>query len=58
VTDPDDRTFAALAHAAGAILISNDDDLLRHRDRLGVTVLTPSAFWQCWQRQNPEQGPP
>jgi putative PIN family toxin of toxin-antitoxin system len=50
VTDPDDRKFAALAHAAGAVLISNDDDLMRHRDRLEVTVLTPSAFWQYRQR--------
>jgi predicted nucleic acid-binding protein len=41
IPDPDDRKFAALAHAAGAILISNDDHLLRHRDRLDLTVLTP-----------------
>jgi predicted nucleic acid-binding protein len=52
VTDPDDRKFAALAHAAGATLISSDDHLLRHRDRLEVTVLTPSAFWRDWQRSN------
>jgi putative PIN family toxin of toxin-antitoxin system len=58
VTDPDDRKFAALAHAAGAALISNDDDLLRHRDRLGhcqvngdlrkieVASGTRVAFWR------------
>lgn len=28
IPDPDDRKFAALAHAAGAILISNDEHLL------------------------------
>src|SRR5690349_8009401 len=29
VKDPDDRKFAALASAAGAILISNDEHLLK-----------------------------
>ena len=46
IPDADDRKFAALAHAAGATLISNDDHLLRHRDREGLTVLTPGAFWK------------
>jgi uncharacterized protein len=44
VPDPDDRKFAALAHAAGAVLISSDEHLLRHRDRVPLTVLTPAAF--------------
>ncbi|HEU4642486.1 MAG TPA: PIN domain-containing protein [Gemmatimonadaceae bacterium] len=44
VPDPEDRKFAALAHAAGAILVSNDEHLLSHRDRLDVRVLTPAAF--------------
>ncbi|MDX1650035.1 MAG: PIN domain-containing protein [Myxococcota bacterium] len=44
VPDPDDRAFAALADAAGAVLISNDDDLLGVRERLGVTVMTPEEF--------------
>jgi predicted nucleic acid-binding protein len=56
VIDPDDRKFAALAHAAAATLISNDDHLLRHRDRLEVTVLTPSEFWQRQRRSNPPEG--
>lgn len=50
IPDPDDRKFAALAHAAHAILISNDDHLLQARDRMEVTVLTPREFWQ---RQQP-----
>ncbi len=46
IPDPDDRKFAALAHAAGAILISNDEHLLRYRDEMDVVVLTPSAYWK------------
>jgi len=49
VPDPDDRKFAALAHAAGAVLISNDEHLLGVRDRLGVTVLTPGDYWRRCQ---------
>lgn len=41
IEDPDDRKFAALAAAAGAVLVSNDDHLLSQRDRLEVEVLTP-----------------
>ena len=53
IPDPDDRKFAALAHAAGAVLISNDEHLLGHRDLPGLTALTPSEFWQR-QRRMPE----
>jgi putative PIN family toxin of toxin-antitoxin system len=56
IPDPDDRKFAALAHAAGAILISNDKHLLRYRGRMDLTVLTPSAFWKRQQRTNKAQG--
>lgn len=28
------------------------DALLRHRDRLAPTVLTPGAFWKCRQRSS------
>jgi predicted nucleic acid-binding protein len=45
VPDPDDRKFAALAHAVGAILVSRDEHLLQRREHLGVTVLTPQEFW-------------
>jgi uncharacterized protein len=40
VADPDDRKFAALAAASGAVLVSNDDHLLSVRDRLELKVLT------------------
>jgi predicted nucleic acid-binding protein len=43
IPDPDDRKFAALAHAAGAVLISSDEHLLG-RGRAGLTVLTPQVF--------------
>ena len=56
VPDPDDRKFAALAHAAGAIVITNDDHLLRYTDREGLTVLTPGAFWKRRQGSDPFQG--
>jgi predicted nucleic acid-binding protein len=45
IGDPDDRKFAALAAAAEAVLVSNDDDLLSVRDDLNITVLTPSEMW-------------
>lgn len=41
VPDPDDRKFAALASAAGAVLITNDDHLLSSRGRAGFQILTP-----------------
>jgi predicted nucleic acid-binding protein len=50
VPDPDDRKFAALAHAAGATLISNDAHLLSCRDRLPIIVLTAGAFWEMLGR--------
>ncbi len=46
VPDPDDRKFAALAHASGAVLVSNDEHLLGGRDQLDLTVLTPGEFWR------------
>ena len=56
VKDPDDRKFAALAHAAGATLISNDDHLLSCRDLLPVTVLTADAFWEMLRRSRTASG--
>ena len=44
IPDPDDRKFAALAHAAGAILVSLDDDLLADPHRIAILVLTPSQL--------------
>jgi predicted nucleic acid-binding protein len=44
IQDPDDRKFAALAEAAGVVLITNDDHLLSSRARSGLTILTPVEF--------------
>jgi len=44
VADPDDRKFAALAYAAGATLITQDDDLLSIRSNVRVPILTPREF--------------
>jgi predicted nucleic acid-binding protein len=55
IEDPDDRKFAALADAAGATLVSNDDHLLRHRERLKVPVLTPGEFLRS--QQSPDELP-
>ncbi|MHB0857688.1 MAG: PIN domain-containing protein [Anaerolineae bacterium] len=41
VEDADDRKFAALAAAADAVLVTNDEHLLAHRGRLGIAVRTP-----------------
>jgi putative PIN family toxin of toxin-antitoxin system len=56
IPDPDDRKFAALAQAAGAVLISNDEHLLGQRGRSDLTVLTPGAFWRRQQRLNQTHG--
>ena len=39
-----DREFLALAEATGAILVTNDSDLLIPRDQADVPILTPSEF--------------
>ena len=44
VPDPEDRKFAALSAAAQAPLVTNDNDLLAHRDIMGIDVLSPRAF--------------
>ena len=44
VLDPDDRKFAALAAASGAILVTSDSDLLSVRGRLPFRVVTPSEY--------------
>ena len=40
------------ARAGGTTLISNDEHLLAHQDRIAVPVLTPGAFWRCLQRSS------
>jgi predicted nucleic acid-binding protein len=44
IHDPDDRKFAALAHASGAILISQDAHLLAAPHRIDLLVVTPGEF--------------
>jgi predicted nucleic acid-binding protein len=56
VPDPDDRKFAALARAAGAILVSSDDHLLRHVREGELVVLTPGALWRRWCGGDPAEG--
>jgi uncharacterized protein len=48
VPDREDRKFAALAHAAGAVLISSDEHLLGSHGPASP-VLTPAAFWRRTQ---------
>ena len=44
IGDRDDRKFAALAAATGAVLITMDSDLLEERDRLAIQILKPFEF--------------
>ena len=44
IPDPADRKFAALAAAAGSVLVTQDDHLLAQRERSRITVLTPREF--------------
>ena len=44
VKDPDDRVFGALAYAAGATLLTQDEDLLEVRSGVNVPILTPAEF--------------
>ena len=46
IPDPADRKFIALAEAAQAVLISNDNHLLEHRHETQVSILTPAEFQQ------------
>lgn len=44
IPDPADRKFAALAAAAGAVLVTSDRHLLDGRPHPGVEILTPTEF--------------
>ena len=44
ISDCDDRKYAALSEATGAILLTNDSDLLEHRDLARVAILTPREY--------------
>jgi uncharacterized protein len=50
IPDEDDRKFAALAAATGAILITNDDHLLDQREQSGLEILTPGEYWGKYHR--------
>jgi predicted nucleic acid-binding protein len=44
ITDRDDRKFAALAAAAKAPLVTNDNHVLAQQRAVGIEILTPRAF--------------
>lgn len=44
VTDAADRKFAALARSEGAVLVSNDDDVLERRSEAGFRVEAPTEY--------------
>jgi predicted nucleic acid-binding protein len=46
ISDPDDRKFAALAEAAGAVLITSGDHLLSVRGQIATAIQTPGEFWR------------
>ncbi len=46
IPDPDDRKFAALAEAAGVVLLTSDDHLLSKRDQMRLEVLSPREYWE------------
>ena len=49
IPDPDDRKFAALSEATGAVLLTNDNDLLSNRDHARFEILTPGEYWERLQ---------
>ena len=46
IADPDDRKFAALAYAAGAILVSNDDHLLSYHGFTALMIVSSGEYWR------------
>lgn len=55
VDDPDDREFAALAAATGAVVVSSDEHLLGVREWLDVPVLTPGELMNRYGRRRREE---
>ena len=49
ISDRDDRKYAALAAAAGVVLLTNDDHLLRSRDLSRIEILTPAEYWRQYE---------
>jgi predicted nucleic acid-binding protein len=58
IPDPEDRVFAALAHAACATLITQDDHLLAHRSSADVPFLTAHEFVRFKLRDDLDTGRP
>lgn len=56
VADAEDRKFAALAEAAGAVLVTNDAHLLSARAALRAPVLTPREFVERMGEREPGEG--
>ena len=52
IPDPEDRKFAALAEAAVAVLVTNDNDLLNQRGQLEIEVIKPAEFIEAWNRKS------
>lgn len=50
IADPDDRKFAALAAASGAILVTNDEHLLSVRSELDLQILTPAELQNFYNK--------
>jgi predicted nucleic acid-binding protein len=44
IADPEDRKFAALAEATGAVLVTQDDHLLAHRHQEALRIVRPGEF--------------
>ncbi len=44
ILDPDDRKYAALSEVTGVCLLTNDSDLLEHRDQARTEILTPREY--------------
>jgi predicted nucleic acid-binding protein len=49
IPDPDDRKFAALAHAAEVSLVSQDSDLLDYRAESPVPTWSPTGFLERYR---------
>jgi putative PIN family toxin of toxin-antitoxin system len=46
IPDPTDRKFAALADATGAILVTQDEDLIGHRKPGEVTIYATEEYFE------------
>lgn len=56
IPDPDDRKYAALAAASGAVLLTNDDHLLSSGLDQRLEIQTPRQFWQQYLSADEDSG--